>query len=559
EEITIETPPKKELGDFCFGPFLLSKNLGKNPALIVNELKNKLQINSNFLEITTAGPYLNLKLSYNFYTDIFLNENIKIPNIGNGRTVIVDYIGTNIGKAMHIGHMCPSNQGQVTCNLYRLLGYNVIGDSHLGDWGIIFGKLILAYKLWGDEEKLKQNAVDYLQSLYIKITQETEKNTDLEEKIRQEFKKLSLGDKQSIKLWELFTKYSLENVQIQNDRLGVKSTYDIGESFYEGIGLPKLGDYPDLEYKMSDIIKELIQKGIATQNDDGSVGVIFDEKTKLPSVMVAKRDGTHGYFASDLTAIKYRMLNWNPEKIIYHTDIRQELHFCQAFEVAKTANWLGETKLVHAPNGFISLKDGAMSSRKGNIIKLSDLLDEAKSRAKKIILEKRDDLSENEIDEISEIIGIGSIKYGYLSKSRNIDMVFDWDEFMSFEGNSFPYVAYTYVRGLRILEKSNISLNEIQNYKNTQNFSSFDEIDLFKEISALNEILLLVYENIMAHNLVNYAYTLAKKFSAFYNNESILNEENFDKKILKLKLINKYIEIQKIIFQILAIKLPNKM
>lgn len=559
QDLSLDTPPKKDLWDFCFGPFILSKVIWKKPALISEELKKYLENNSNFIELSVAWPYLNMKLSYNFYTEIFNNYEINIPNIWNNKNIVVDYIGTNIWKAMHIGHMCPSNQWQVTCNLFRKLGYNVIWDSHLWDWWIIFWKLIYAYNTWWNEEWLKTWAVDYLQSLYIKATSEAETNPELEEKYRKEFKKLSLWDEQSKKLWYLFTKYSLENVQIQNDRLQVKATYDIGESFYEGIWLEKLTNHPDLKYDMNYIVKELIEKNIATKNDDNSVWVVFEESKKIPSVMLEKRDWTHGYLASDLTAVKYRYENWNPEKIIYHIDVRQDLHIKQVTEISKKAWWLPNTSVFFAWNWYISLKNWAMSSRTGNIIKLVDLLNEAVSRAKKIVLEKNPEISENDLNEIWEIIWIWAIKYGYLSKSRMSDMIFDWDEFMTFEWNSFPYVAYSFVRALRVLEKSWFSKNQINNISNKAIFSSFDEIDLFKEITFLNEVLLSDSENLLHHNLVWYSYNLARKFWSFYNNVSILNDEDENNKILKLNLVSKYIETQKILYEILAIKLPNKM
>ncbi len=559
DEIKLENPPKKELWDYAFGCFILSKTLGKNPALIANELMQKLSLNVNFSEITTAWPFLNIKMSYKFYTDIFLNEVSVIPKIWVGKTIVVDYIWANVWKILHIWHMCTPNQWQVTINLYRLLGYTVISDSHIWDWWIIFGKLILAYKLWWDENKLQKNAVDYLLELYIKITAESEKNIELEAKTRQEFKLLSQGNLDSIELWKKFTSYSINAMQIDLDRLWVRTDFDIWESFYEGIWLPKMWNYPDLQFTMFDIVKELIEKKIAVKNDDNSVWVTFDEQTKIPSCMLQKRDGTHGYLASDLAAIKYRMINWNPEKIIYHVDIRQQLHLSQAFEIAKKAFWLWNTQLFHAYSWFVTLKDWAMSSRKWNIIKLWDLLDESKVRAKKIILEKRDDISETEVDEISEIIWIWSIKYGYLSKSRMTDIVFDWDEFMTFEWNSFPYVAYSYVRWLRIIEKSGCIIETIKQFTNKESFETFEEIDLLKEVSSLNEILISVSENILAHNLINYVYNLSRKFSAFYNVVPILNEENEDKKILRLKLVKKYLETQKLVFDILAIKLPIKM
>lgn len=557
-EIKLENPPKKELGDFCFGPFMLAKTTGKNPTIISNELKNSLENNTHFLELTIAGPYLNFKLSYEFYTQLFLHEIQTIPQIGNGKTVVVDYIWANVWKPLHIGHMCTPNQGQVTCNLFRLLGYKVIWDSHLWDWGIIFWKLILAYKMWWDETKLRQNAVNHLFELYVKITAESEKDETLEEKTRAEFKALSQGNPESVNYWKEFTAYSISAMQVQLNRLNVKPDFDIWESFYEGI-LPKIWNQPDLKHKMSEVVKELIEKKIATQNEDGSVWVVFDEKIKIPSVMLAKRDGTHGYFASDLAAIKYRVENWHPERIIYHIDSRQDLHFKQAFEIASNASWIEKNKLFFAWNGFIALKTWAMSTRKGNIIKLDSLLDEAVDRAKKILLEKNPDVSEKDLAEISEIIWVWAIKYWYLSKWRTTDMIFDWDEFMTFEGNSFPYVAYSYVRALRVLEKSWISLETITTSKISEKFSHPEQVSLYKEISALNETLIWVSENITHHNLVMYGYNLAKNFSAFYNSVSILNEENIEKKMLNLKLIHSYLETQKIVFAVLAITLPTKM
>ncbi|MBW7954231.1 arginine--tRNA ligase [Candidatus Gracilibacteria bacterium] len=558
DEIKLENPPKKEFGDFCFAPFLISKEIKKSPNQISNELKDYLQNNDIFLEISVDGPYLNLKLSYIFYQDILTYFFIKQPNIGNGNKIVVDYIGANIGKPLHIGHMCTPNQGQVTCNLFRYLGYEVIGDSHLGDWGIIFGKLILAYTLWGEEEKLKDNAVNHLFELYIKITKESEVDVSLEDKIRETFLKLSSGDKNYIKLWQEFTSYSILAMQKELDRLNIEPTYHIGESFYEGLNLPKMGDYPDLKYSMTDIVKELLKLNIAQKNDDNSVGVIFLENSKIPSCMLAKRDGTHGYLASDLAAIKYRVDSFNPEKIIYHVDIRQELHFKQAFEISSNAKWIEKEKLIFAGNGFISLKTGTMSSRTGNIIRLKDLLDEAVNRAKKIIIQKNPDIGEKNLNDIGEIIGIGSIKYEYLSKSRNTDIVFDFDEFITFEGNSFPYVAYSYVRALKLIEKSGVELEILKNFKNI-NLDKKEQLEILKNIVALNETLILVGENMSYHNLISYIYNLSKDFSLFYNNVNILQEEDENKKLTNLKLIYLYKEVLDIVFKILAIKLPIKM
>ncbi|MCP4523666.1 MAG: arginine--tRNA ligase, partial [Candidatus Gracilibacteria bacterium] len=262
----------------------------------------------------------------------------------------------------------------------------------------------------------------------------------------------------------------------------------------------------------------------------------------------------------DLACIYYRMTHWSPSKIIYFVDLRQKLHFEQAFEVAKSANWLqrkenNDTELIHAYNGSVSGKDGAFSSRKGNIIKLSDLLDEAESRAKDIILEKRDDIEGSELEELSKIIGIGAIKYGYLKKSRDTDVIFDWDEFMTFEGNSGPYIQYAYVRAKRILEKygNNIS-KEI-----TGQFETAQEVELVKILGTYQSVLIKTGDTNMPHHLCKYAFDVTKIFNSFYNSVHILNEEDENKKIIRLQLVELFTKNLKDVFGLLGIDMPEKM
>lgn len=672
-EISLDTPPKKELGDFAFPCFLLAKELKKSPQMIASEIKEYREQSNNlsniFSQVTPAWAYLNISLSPSFLTKVFF-ENLENQNIfanfpKKNETIVVDYIGTNVGKPLHIGHMCTPNIGQTLVNLYEKLGYNVIGDSHIGDWGIIFGKLILAYKLWWDREELEKNAVKYLFDLYVKITNEIEKDisrykffivlyketidkkftnyssfsnkeknilkdidelqkninlesflllknivdwisfdeyTDdlknllstnirfqnLEQQTRDEFKKLSEWNPESVELWKEFTSYSIKSMQTELDRLHVKADYNIGESFYEGIGIPKLWNYPDIQFTMKDIVKELIQKWIATQNDDGSVGIIFPEETKLPSCILQKRDGTHGYFASDLATIKYRTENskkkrqwageksWeNLKKIICCADVRQELHLKQVSYTTKKAWWLEnsvipakagidknyenqkEIEFFHAANGFISLKDGAMSTRTWKIIPLKDLLDEAEVRAEKIILEKRQDIQGLELAKLKKIIWIWAIKYGYLSKSRLTNVVFDWDEFMTFEGNSAPYIQYAYVRGKSILAQANFEKKEKSFGKNS--FEEKEEIELIKELFNYRDILIQSAKENMPHIIANYAYELTKKFGSFYNACHILSEKDEQKKYMRLQLVETFCKILKDTFDILAIEMPEKM
>ncbi len=566
-EIKLETPPKKELWDFAFGCFVLARDLKKSPAIISEELIDLLKGSYLIKELNSAWPYLNIKLNKDIYTkqfyELYSNKSELVKKIWEWKTIVIDYIWANVWKPMHIGHMCTPNIWQVLVNLYRKQWYNVVSDSHIWDWWIIFGKLILAYKLWWDESKLKENAVDYLLEMYVKITEEVEKNEDLEQKIRDEFKLLSQWNEESVELWREFTRYSIDAMQIMLDRLNIKSDYNIWESFYEWLGLPKMEDYPDLKWGMSEIVKELIEKKIAVKNEDNSVWVTFEDELKIPSCILQKRDGTHWYLASDLAAIKYRMDNWSPEKIVYFVDSRQQLHLRQAFIIAQRAWWIGETELFHAYNWFISLKDGAMSTRKWRIIKLDALLNEAESRAEKIILEKRDDITWEELSNLSKIIWIWAIKYWYLKKSRETDIVFDWDEFMTFEWNSWPYIQYAYVRARRVLEKSDcniISPTSGECYEKIEGgFDNDNETNLVKIINNYNEVLKEVAEKNMPHILCKYSYELTKAFNAFYNNVWILNEEDENKKILRLQLVNLFSLILKESFEILWIKMPDKM
>ena len=561
--IELSKPPKKNMWDFAFWCFPLARELKKSPQDIAESLANVISMSwENILsKVEAEWPYVNFYVSWDSYFDDFLDflqsEEIYTQK---DETIVIDYIGANVWKPLHIWHMCTPSQGQAIINAYEKLGYKVISDSHIGDWGIIFGKLIRAYQEFGSEDKLHENAVEHLFELYVKITKETEKRPELEQEFRDTFKKLSSGNVELVKMWKDFTSHSIESMNIQLARLWVFTQYNVWESFYEGIGLPKMEDYPDLTYNMKDIVKELVEKHIATQNDDGSVWVEFPEETKIPSCVLQKRDGTHGYLASDLACIKYRMKEWQPQSMLYFNDMRQQLHFRQAFHIATQAWWLNrnnrpQTELVHTYNGFITLKDGAMSTRKWKIIKLEKLLDEAEERARMIILEKRDDIKWQELDKLAKIIWIWAIKYGYLKKTRESDVVFDWDEFMTFEGNSWPYIQYSYVRAKNILSQA---WGAISAWKEQVEIST-ELKDLILKLKEYKKTLEQTAYESHPHILAWYCYELAKLFNSLYNSESILSESNEQYKSFKVLTLKKYAYILKDAMEVLWIEMPEKM
>ncbi len=344
------------------------------------------------------------------------------------------------------------------------------------------------------------------------------------------------------------------------EMMHIHQDYDVGESFYEGIELPQIGDQPKLQYDMNSIVAELIEKKIATKNEDGSVGVNFPEESKLPSTILQKKDGTNLYLTSDLAAIKYRLTNgWNPNKILYFVDVRQALHFRQVFWVAKKA-W-GEdiakgVEFFHAANGAIVLPEGAMSTRKGNIIRLDSLVNEGFTRVKKL-LEEKGKTGDEVLDEADiREIAIGAIKYAYLMQDRERNIVFTWDKALSFEGNSGPYIQYAYVRGKKMIEGEEI--NKTIDTSKLQ-LTQYDKA-LIQKIEEMPAIITRTVEQYKPHHLATYAYDLATTFNAFYvHSPKIKEEENENLKNFRIALIQKTTDQLKTTFELLAIKMPTKM
>ena len=562
-DIQLSTPPKPNMWDLCFGCFVLAKDLKKAPPIIARELCELLSVEKYRIpeieKVEVAAWYINFFLSSEVYADAltaFMSKDIysDIKNTNN-ENIYIDYIWANVWKPLHIGHMCTPLQWQVVINVFNKIWYNVISDSHIWDWGIIFWKLIVGFKMFWDEKLLEENAVEHLFQIYVKVSAVAEENPELNQEFRDTFKKLSSWDEEMKEIWAGFTKKSIAAMNILLSRLQVYPKYNIWESFYEWLGLAKMEDYPSLKYPMHEIVNELISKNIATKNDDGSVGVVFADDLKLPSCILQKRDGTHWYLASDLASVKYRMDNWNPAKILYFVDVRQKLHFEQVFAISKLAGWLNDTtEITHAYNGFISLKDGAMSTRKWKIIKLEALLDEWERRAAAIISEKRTDISDQKLKELSEIISVWAIKYWYLKKSRESDSIFDWDEYMSFEWNSWPYIQYAYVRAQKILLSQDIkpSFNNLV-------FENTEENNLIAHIVSFPEIIRELTKHYHPHILCSYVYELTKLFSSVYANVQILSEKDEVLRKSRLALLSAFSLILEESFEILGISLPSEM
>ena len=525
EKINIENSTKKEFGDFQTNFAMMnSKAIGKNPREIATTLVENFKENNLIEKLEIAGPgFINIHLKNNFLN----NEMKKIDNekydfsfLNVDETVIIDYSSPNIAKRMHIGHLRSTIIGDAIKRILDFIGFKTISDNHIGDWGTQFGKLIVAYNKWLDKEAYEADPIGELERIYVLFSDEAKKDPTLEDVARNELRKLQMGDEQNNKLWKEFIEISLKEYNKVYDRLDVKFDHYFGESFYNDL--------------MPDVLEELKKKNIAKE-DQGAL-VVFFEEDKLPPALVQKKDGSFLYATSDLATIKFRKNELNVDKAVYVTDERQQNHFKQVFEISEMLGVPYNYEKSHVYFGIMRFGDGMIfSSRSGNIIRLVDLLDEAKKQVKSVIDEKNPNIPEDEKEKIAEIVGTGAIKYFDLSQNRTSDILFTWDKVLSFEGNTGPYLQYTYARIqsiLRKLKEENISV------KNNDIILD-DMFDIERELAVallrFPQTVVKSYETYRPNIIADYLFDTAKLFNNFYNSKSILKET--DKKVMDARIL----------------------
>ena len=510
----IEVPTNKEMGDYSLPCFKLAKEMKKAPQMIANEIKENLEINEELIsKVDVVNGYLNfyvnpLAVINTVFEEIDnKKEDYGSSNIGEGKNVVIDYSSPNIAKPFHIGHLRSTVIGNALYKIYKFLGYNTTGINHLGDYGTQFGKLIEGYKRWGEEYNIEENPIDELTKIYIRINNLCKEDESVLEECRNNFKKLEDGDEYCTELWQKFRDLSLKEFQKVYDLLDVHFDSLNGEAFYSD--------------KMGEVI-DILEKSGKLVESEGARVINLDDKD-MPPCIIEKTNGSTTYATRDLAAILYRARTYDFDKAIYVTSYEQILHFKQVFEVAKL---LGIDKkytdnLTHVPFGMVLLKTGKMSTREGTIIKLEDLLNEAIERVSKIIEEKNPNLEEKE--DVAKKVGIGAVIFNDLYNSRIKDEIFDWDTMLNFNGETGPYLQYTYVRTNSILSKvgdipqlSDIDINILNDDASinlTKTLYSFG--DAIKQAADKNE------PYIIARYLIN----LAQLFSSFYNENKIINEE----------------------------------
>ncbi|GAA0120718.1 MAG: arginine--tRNA ligase [Clostridium argentinense] len=542
-EKLIEIPPKSEMGDFAFPCFTLAKTMRKAPNMISSELKEKIS-DENFEKVEAFGPYLNFfvnkeSLSKNIIEKI-LNEkeNYGSNKDGEGKNVIVEYCSANIAKPFHVGHLFTTMLGNSLYKLFNFHGYNAIGINHLGDWGTQFGKLIYAYNHWGDEEALENDPIKEMLRVYVKFHEEADKNPALEDEGRKHFRLLEEGNEEEVKLWTRFKDLSLKEFDKLFKILNVSFDSFAGESFYTD--------------KMDAVINEIDEKGLLTDSNGAKV-VMLDEYN-MPPCIVKKADGATIYATRDLAAAFYRKKTYDFYKNIYVVAKDQALHFKQVFTTIKLMGHDWADDCIHVEFGLVRFADKKLSTRKGDVVFLEDLLNEAVAKTLEIINEKNPDLENKE--EVAKKVGIGAIVFTYLKNSRERDIVFNWDEMLSFEGETGPYVQYTYARGKSILRKVG---EEVTGEVDYGKLNSKEEFELVKELASFENAINNAIEKLQPSVVTRYCIEVAKAFNKFYNAHNIANSEDEGLKNARINLVKSTLQVLKNGLGLIGLEVVDKM
>ena len=540
-EKLIEIPPKKEMGDYAFPCFQLAKTFRKAPNLIAEELKEKIN-KEGFEKVVTVGPYVNFFVDKTvLIKDVLekvLSEKEKYGSskVGEGKNIVVEYSSPNIAKPFHIGHLFTTAIGNALYKILSFEGYNCIGINHLGDWGTQFGKLISAYRRWV-EEALEKDAIGELLRIYVKFHEEAEKDPELEKEARLNFKNLEDGSEEETELWNRFKDLSLKEFNKVYDMLGIKFDSLAGESFYSD--------------KMDAVVQEIDDKGLLVDSNGAKV-VMLDEYN-IPPCMIKKSDGATIYATRDLAAAIYRKKTYDFHKCIYVVGTPQALHFKQVFTTLKLMghDWADDCK--HVGFGLVKLANKKLSTRNGDVVFLEDLLNQSVEETLKIINEKNPNLKNKE--DTAKKLGIGAVVFTYLKNNRERDIVFDWKEILSFDGETGPYVEYSYARGKSVLRKAGELTGEVDYSK----LESKEEFELAKLLGGFNDAIMNAINKLEPAMVTRYVIEVAKAFNKFYNAHGILNAEDNDVKLARVKLVEATCQVIKNALNLLGIDVVEEM
>ncbi len=516
----IEIPPQRKLGDYAFPCFILSKTMRKAPVAIALELAANPALSAGWIEkVQAAGGYVNFFVDHGQFAKVILSdllskgESFGNSDEGTGKTVIVEFSSPNIAKPFHVGHAFTTVLGHSLSRIYEKLGYKVVRMNHLGDYGTQFGKLITAFRLWGDEKALKETPIKELLRIYVKFHEEEKLHPELTQDARDNFKRLEAGAEEETALWSEFRELSLKEFAIIYDRMGVSFDNYNGESFYSD--------------RIPAVVDMLTEKGLLIDSEGAKV-VMLDEY-KAPPCIILKSDGTTIYASRDIASVLYRWETYHFHKNIYVVGSPQALHFKQVFSVLDKAGYECAKDCVHVGFGLVKFADMKFSTREGNIVVLEDLLNESIAKTYEIIkansLSRNTQMSEDEIKDISVKVGIGSVIYTYVKSGRERDIVFSWEEMLDFEGDTAAYLIYTYARTRSILRKAaEQGIKPAQAGDDSLSLlSSEDEYEVSRLICDFPEAIKKAQNSNEPFMIARQTSQTARAFNRFYNNSSILS------------------------------------
>ena len=535
-------PPTPDMGDYALPCFKLAKTMRRSPAAIADSLRDSFVPDGVISRAESVKGYLNFTVNRRAMVGETLGRVLSegdaygSANVGMDRVICIDYSSVNIAKRFHIGHLSTTVLGGALCRIFRFLGYRVVGINHLGDYGTQFGKLISAYRRWGNRELIEKEGVAALNELYVRWHREAENDPSMEDEARAYFKRIEEKDPECMELFNWFKDLTLRDVSRIYDLLDIHFDSYAGESFYSD--------------KMQPVVDELREKGLLVESQGAQIVPL--EEYGMPPCIILKKDGSSLYATRDMAAAIYRKNTYDFYKCLYVVAYQQNLHFRQVFKVLELMGkpWAGD--LVHVAYGMVSLEEGAMSTRKGNVVFLEDVIDKCIEKAYAIVSEKNPDLENKE--DVAKKVGVGAVIFGALYNSKIKDIVFSYDKVLSFDGETSVYVQYTCARANSVLQKA----GEVGDYAVPETVTE-EETELVKSLAAFPDAVLSAAEKYEPCYVARLCVDIAQKFNRFYLSCKVLTAETEELRVFRLAVCKATLQTLTNALGLLGIGVPEKM